>query len=297
LRSRRNVGEAVALLTFFILSALSYTRAANASSANGTTNDVDNSSLHAEWPAAAHVDAGIMLLESNQLEEAATRFVRAIELDPEHGSAYYHLGTALYHLQNTAESVKQFHYSTLLLPNHAEAYLHLGVALRETGDDLAEPAAQNLMTATELNPQHALAYSYLGSALHANKMPEEALSALQSCIDIAPDIPAAHHNYGTVLLDLALDAKPEEAELYRDSAAVFFEDALKLEPTSVDSTYMLASADHVSGRIRAALKMYKRVLELDPSHAETNAKIADVEREARHEDAIDAAIDSTVDDL
>lgn len=253
------------------------------------------------WSGEAHVDAGVMLMTDNKLEEAATHFLRAVEIDRNATIAYFHLGTALYHLNNPSEAAKQFHFATLVLPQHAEAYLSLGVSLREADDDdsLGELALQQLLRATELSPHHALAYSYLGTSLYAQQHTDEALGALQTCIELDPAIAVAHHNYGMILLDehSAMNSTTDEAELLRDNAAVYFEEAVRLEPKSVDGNFRLATVHHMSGRVRDALKSYRRVLELEPGHSKTAELLPELERDTRHEDAIDKAIEHTYDEV
>ena len=47
--------------------------------------------------------AGFMLLGDHKVEEAATRFLRAVEVEPSHGISYYGLGKAIYHLGNPSQ--------------------------------------------------------------------------------------------------------------------------------------------------------------------------------------------------
>jgi len=44
-----------------------------------------------------------MLLGDHKVEEAATRFLRAVEVEPSHGISYYGLGKAIYHLGNPSQ--------------------------------------------------------------------------------------------------------------------------------------------------------------------------------------------------
>ena len=44
-----------------------------------------------------------MLLGDQKVEEAAVRFLRAIEVEPSHGVSYFGLGKAIYHLNNPTQ--------------------------------------------------------------------------------------------------------------------------------------------------------------------------------------------------
>ena len=189
------------------------------------TNSTNGSNLSAQWGGEAHLDAGLMLLADSQVEEAAVHFMRAVEVAPEGAtSAYFHLGTALYHLNNQVEAAKHFHSATLVMPSHAESYLHLGVTLQEVDDDgsLGEIALQQLLHAAELSPKHAETYSYLGTALYTQNHTEEALGAFTTCMELDPTISTAHHNYGMIILDelsgmnAEYNSTSDEAELLRD---------------------------------------------------------------------------------
>ena len=152
---------------------------------------------------------------------------------------------------------------------------------------------RSVCQATELSPKHALAYTYLGTELHAQNHTDDALQALEKAIGLDPSIYAAHHNAGMVILDAISDMNQtsEEVELLRDSAAVHFQDALDLEPNSVASTYSLGTTHHAGGRVREALRHYYKVLDLEPNHKKALEKLPELERDARHEDVLDAVGD------
>jgi len=195
---------------------------------NKTASSMENKT--AVWSAEAHAEAGFMLMENDNVEDAAVRFLRAIEVAPSHGMSYFGLGTAIYHLNNPTTAAEHLHYATLTMPSHAESYFHLGVALQEADDDgeLGELALQQLWHATELSPKYALAYSYLGTALHAQNHSDNAISALEQALELDPTIHSAHQNTGMIILDeiSSMNQTTEEVELLRDSAAVHFEEAL-----------------------------------------------------------------------
>lgn len=44
-----------------------------------------------------------MLLNDEKVEEAAVRFLRAVEVEPSHGISYFGLGKAIYHLNNPTQ--------------------------------------------------------------------------------------------------------------------------------------------------------------------------------------------------
>lgn len=96
-----------------------------------------------------------------------------------------------------------------------------------------------------------------------------------------------------VILDAISDMNQtsEEAELLRDSAAVHFQDALELEPKSVASRYSLGTTHHAAGRVREAMRHYYQVLDLEPNHKRVLEKMPALERDARHEDVLDAVGD------
>jgi len=54
---------------------------------------------------------------------------------------------------------------------------------------------------------------------------------------------------------------------------------------------------HAAGRVREALRLYQRVVELDPGHEKAKEKLPELERDVRHEDAINLAMFEGVDNI
>ena len=85
-----------------------------------------------------HQNLGVLLVQTNRVEEAIPHFLRELELRPNESEAENNLGAALAKLGREAEALTHFERAVQLKPTYAEAWLNVGIARRDQGR-VAEP--------------------------------------------------------------------------------------------------------------------------------------------------------------
>lgn len=119
-----------------------------------------------------HLGLGLMLLRRDQVADAISEFLKALETDPELVDTNYQLATA---------------------------YLKIG----QFGAALAY-----FNVVIQLDPRHVDAYQWRAFVLTRLRRMDDALADYRKALKYAPDSPAAHHNLGAALAEYG---DPDEA--------------------------------------------------------------------------------------
>ena len=160
-------------------------------------------------------------------------------------------------------------------PAHAPTRHLLGVICLQT--DRIDEAVSQLSQAADLAPGNPQIIVACGGAFQAAGRLKTAEQHYRQALAINPELPDAHNNLGTVLLDLN---RPKEA-------MAPLENALDLNPDYVDALYNLGNAHGACGNPERAIEQYRRALSLVPEFADahTNLGLALLETE-EPEDAV-----------
>jgi superkiller protein 3 len=130
---------------------------------------------------------GLLLLDLGRVEPSVNELKEAIELDPNRGDTYFHLGTALAEGRHWEEAVAAYR-KAISLPTLSVldlAYQNLGLALFHL--NRFREAEEALRFALSLDPNLQAAYYNLGLVLTAQKRPEEAKAVFRRARQIAPE--------------------------------------------------------------------------------------------------------------
>lgn len=116
---------------------------------------------------------GVALQREGQLDDAATAYLRALELNRDLTEAHFNLGSLRLE-QNNAEAAKtEFTAYTLRRNNDAAGWLKLGAAQLKLGEVVA--AERSFSTVLALKPNDAEAFNGLGRARIQRGIPQEAV--------------------------------------------------------------------------------------------------------------------------
>lgn len=232
--------------------------------------------------APAHYADGFKLIEQYKLEEALTRFRRAVATDPlvvdaavvsgmvGQGSAAMRggdLNAVLHTLEPAAER----------FPNSSEAHRALGMAYW-MNDQYDRSIAQFRM-AIELNPRDERAHLELADVLTEAERFTEAERVLREAINALPTSGQAHWKAGRVFQSLHKDLEAVQA----------FERAAAFKPLAGASRlYVILGRMYLSAsdleRSRAA---FERSIDIDPNSPEAHRQLGDVYRKlGRHDPAL-----------
>ncbi len=171
-------------------------------------------------------EAGVVCLQSNQVELAADCFWRAIGLCPHFATAHYNLGAALERQGHPQDAIRALRRAIELSPDLGQAYSRLGNLLQAQGEEsealecfrrakefLANPSDQELEEAKLLlaegrhadaepklraaiagAPGNSLAHAMLGDVLGEVGRFDEAVAMLRRATELDPDRAGAWHN-------------------------------------------------------------------------------------------------------
>lgn len=227
--------------------------------------------------------------KNNQIEEAITHYLKAIELAPNYAQAHSNLAN-LYALQDKYEDALE-HYikATHAAPDFSSAHFNLGLLLLKNNElEAAKTQFNNVLT---LNPDSVDAQFYLGVLhLEANKL-EEAEQALQAVISHNHEHVEALVNLGVIALKrdknqiavdyftkaLALDNDEMDARnnlaatfMHHDryeNALMHYDVLLQKEPNNIEYLYNSGVAQMALGHLNEATIHFDQIIQLDPNHA------------------------------
>jgi tetratricopeptide (TPR) repeat protein len=121
----------------------------------------------------AHNNLGELLAGGGRLDEAASHFDKALEINPQFDQALHNSGMMLVQQHKPEEAIEHFSKAVEINPNFLEAYNKLGAALAETGR--LDEAAAALSRALEINPRHPSAHANMALVLERQGKLDEAV--------------------------------------------------------------------------------------------------------------------------
>lgn len=132
-------------------------------------------------------------------EQAADRFRRAAQAQPQRPAAWVNLGVALVEWQQYGAALSALERALELAPEFAPAHLARADALRGLGR--LTPAVEAYRRAIALQP-FAPALNKLGCLLRVLRRGEEAESCYRKALDLAPNYATARVNLATLQIDM-----------------------------------------------------------------------------------------------
>jgi tetratricopeptide (TPR) repeat protein len=156
--------------------------------------------------ADVHVNLGIALADTGDLQGALGEFTHAVRLDPRSGIARYNRGRVLRDLQRDAEAKAELETAVRLNANEAEWWSTLASIARTTDDK--QEFLRGLRMAAALEPRSALRRSELGQALQETGDRNGAIAQWREALSIDPRNREALYGLSRALLR----TQPEEAQ-------------------------------------------------------------------------------------
>lgn len=221
-------------------------------------------------PATSNVDAfhhyaeGKTLMErhdkSENLTSAIHLFEEALNLDPKFALAYAGLGEAYcqkYHKEGDPaymkRAVEACDNALILDPSQAQVHISLGILYYNTGK--IDRALEELLRAVEIQPASDEAHQWIGRCYLFNNDREGAVASFQKAISIRP----FWEHY--VLLGKCLANFGEYKEAIEQYRQVIF-----LQPDNYHGYINLGAMYYMLGEYSEAATIFKRAIEIYPSH-------------------------------
>src|SRR6266481_559122 len=165
--------------------------------------------------AFAHFQLGYAYTALKRSDEARAEYERAIALDAKMPEAHLNLGILLLNSQQYAAAVTPLTKAVELLPAQSRPRSLLAVAQDRSGDQ--EGAARSFEGVLHLDPNDSAANRYLAEIDLRRNKPAEAEIRFRHALEIRPDAPEALHGLAR---SLEAQNKPEAVDAYRKYLAV-----------------------------------------------------------------------------
>jgi tetratricopeptide (TPR) repeat protein len=213
--------------------------------------------------AAAHNQLGNVLMKMDRLDEAMERYREAIRLKKDAAEPHFNLGQILLRKGHSDEAISEYREAVRLKPGFILARKNLGITLREKGR-LDEAVAQ-LREVTRLAPNDAHAHYNLALTLQDKRELDKAIVALREAVGLAPNDAQMHHNLGVALRD--------RGEL--DDAMAEFREAIRLTPKEALPHHNLGIVLRDKGELDNAMAEFREAIRLKPDLAVAHLRLAD----------------------
>ena len=225
---------------------------------------------------------GVALIQVGSTQEGISTILRALEIRPTSGEAYYNLAHGWQTLRDLNRALSSLEKAIELRPSDPEYWLEHGNVLEE----LKRPgnALQSYDRAISLKPDYAEAYCNRGIALKELDRLLEALASYDRAISLRPDYAEAYSNRGNAL-----------KELNRlDEALANQERAISLKPDYAEAFSNRGIALRELNRLDEALESYDKAISLKPGYAEAYNNRGIVLRELDRLDEALASYDKAI---
>jgi len=184
----------------------------------------------------AHLNLGIALADSYDLEGALRSFSEAVRLAPNAAAARYNKGRALFDLHRYEEARTELNRAAELGPDQAPTLYSLALLERQLNN--SQRAAELLQRVVALEPQNAVAHHLLAQNLSRLGRNAEAIQQWQKAVEIDP-------GHGEALYNLARGLQkedPAKARLYQERFTALQQKRQMTDQAETLGNFGLASA-------------------------------------------------------
>lgn len=230
--------------------------------ARGSRAGTAGGGLAPELHAQTLANLGLLHLQQNYLEDAEAAFRESLSLAPDNATAWTNLGLAHRRLGRPDEALEDFRRAYELTPGDAAVVNNLALAHLDSHN--WERAAELLGGGVREHPDDARLWLNLGMAQRGLDRLEEASASFRRALELDPQ--SRLGTGATAATHLALTRLQAGDHGAAIEAA---QQALALDPSSVEGLIYLGLAEQAAGDLDAARESLRRALELDPTRADT----------------------------
>lgn len=204
------------------------------------------------------IDSALGHHHAGRLDDAASIYRRALELDPDNVDALHLLGVVSLQTGNHPEAVDLFTTALRLKPDFAEAHCNLGAAYYGLGQ--LDEAASSYHRALALNPTYPEAHYNLGNVLQDQDEWDPAICCYRKAIEFKPDYFEAQNNLG-----MTFQKRGKFTE-----ALCCFETAISLRPGDCGGYINRGNTHVLLGQAKVAVESFRHALEIDPDSGQAH---------------------------
>jgi tetratricopeptide (TPR) repeat protein len=247
---------------------------------------------------------GLFLHQNNDLIGAKANYEQILQLDPNHFDSLY-LSSAIATQEEKFDLARRLLKRALeIRPTHVDALFNLSVILEAAGEN--DEALSNYENIIERMPAHIKSrYNYASLLAKLGRI-QSAMSEFKKVIELQPDLLVAQQNYEKLLwsqsqqLEITSNTKNEFVRLHQkglwlleerqfQAALEYFNQAIMIEPLSLEGNHNKGIALEKMGRLQEALHCYQNAIKHHPTSSKTHNNIGNIYRELnQNEDAINS---------
>jgi len=135
---------------------------------------------------------GLAFMQTGQPEKAISYFRKAVDLNPEHLKAHYHLAGLLHKKGNNTKAIAHYKRVIEIEPDHVKAHNSLGNVFAQQGQ--FNEAIAHFKKVVQIHPDYESAYLNLGNALARIGRFQEAINNYEQVLAINPHHKNARQN-------------------------------------------------------------------------------------------------------
>jgi tetratricopeptide (TPR) repeat protein len=200
----------------------------------------------------AHISAGNVLERRGRADEALTHYTLAVQLDSTFAIAHVNIGNIFFNKGNLSEAIKLYQTALRFEPDNGFTHCNLAEAYLKCSKFVE--ARDHFLAAKELMPQDAITRFGLGNTYVKLNNFKNAIDQFNEGVRLLPDDPDGYH----LLCDaLVMAGKRSEAiDVYRK--------ALRILPQNPDLNLYLANLLRQPEEIEEALRLYENIFAIKP---------------------------------
>jgi protein O-GlcNAc transferase len=205
-------------------------------------------------PVELHNNLAILLLDRNEVAQAAAALESVVAAAPNFAEAWNNLGNARLRSGDVAGAEAAYRRTLAINPDFALAHGNLGNALRSRGQLDAADAA--FRAALELAPDVDIALNGLALVAQSRNRHEEAVGWFERALKNRPDFVEARNNLAISLLELGRFAE----------AAAAYQAVIEAAPHIPEAYFNLGSLLQVLGRYDESATVFSAALKVNPNY-------------------------------
>ena len=223
-----------------------------------TQADTSSGTSEEELRAELVFQHGNVMLMIGQIDRAIEHYSRAIELNPDHATAYNNRGNARCNMDDPALAIEDFNKAIKLEPDYAEAYNNRGTAYKNKGD--YDYAIKDYNTAIQLNRNLTEAYINRGAAYSDKGEYDRSITDYNTAIKQGRNLSEAYYNRGNAYCD--------KGDI--DAAIADFTKAIQSKPNFAEAHHNRGNSYKEIDEPDLAIQDYNTAIQLNPDYAEAH---------------------------